>query len=731
MVLDHLVVQQMGKNNEEGEIDSMLLHGAAALYESNEHGVAASDIQYTSQNVEELIDKVEADAEAEVNALREKDGAAAKEVDAADASKPKESMSFGFAKIWEADQNKLEELQEKEDRPEDSANAWQLVMENAEKERRARLADSLRDGRRVKRKAATVKYQLAGTVSDGNTPEKGKGRSQPKVKLPDGKQSNDSSDAEYALGYGQSDLDSDSITSFPDDLDDLEFAHRASNIRGLAAGKKTMSAKERRDIETARAMEQSAAASKLVPNVETPPVSGPNGILIPNAVPGPSKESEKPTFVDTPEQRAERKAKWKAHRERKQRKQQAKLLANGSGSLTFPTQYSSQNVHNGVLGTQSPLQHASNPAKIQAGQHALQYMFQILREFSMTHYITQWGYMALPEIPPAERKSIYLVLAQAVDEQLYIRGLERYFAQSETYSSASHVFECGAVVISDAPRDKLMPPLPVEGKRWKDQKTDSSAARPTYQQHLPSPLESPKLHPPPSGIAAPAALPPRPQSTYVIDKKPQKVRRSPTHSTGARPRRSLNPMQSQTCSYCGQAHSVRQCSEILTVVDLRTFRSAILESDEPEADKVGVISATVESAKCERQRDGLREIERLLDLHAAAGSPIPSSASDRGLSSAKNDPSLSNGKSVARVKHSAPPLHTSAPSSGSRGAAIVVEDDSDTGVEPTAKRPRTDCPPSSRKSRQHHDCCPICDSNPIHPAALCPIIQAGPASIMR
>ena len=599
MVLDHLVVQQMGKDNGEGEIDSMLLHGAAALYESNDHGVAASDIQYTSQNVDELIDKVEADADAEVNALEDKEEAVARGVVAADASNPKEAMSFGFAKIWESNQNKLEELQQKEDRPEDLANAWQLVMENAEKERRALLAETLKDGRRVKRLAATVKYPLAGNISDDGSPSKGKGKSKARAKVKHGKQINDSSDAEYALGHGQSESDTDSIASLREGPEDLGDAQGASTIRGLAAGKQQMSNKERRDIDTARArvMEQSVAASKLVPNAELSTVHGPNGISKPNAVPGPSTYSKKATFFSTPEQRARRKAQRQAHRENKQGKQHTRFRAYGTAPQTLATQFPSSNVPDMARGPQSPFQHVPNQAKIQAGQDAIQYMYQIIRELSMSPYIIKWGFMALPELPPAERKSIYLALAHAIDDQLHMRQLERYFANSETWAAVSHVFDCGAVVVSDAPRDRIVPPLPVEAKRWKDQNMPSSVAHPAYQQHLPSPIGSPELFPPTNGIAAPATRPPpHLYPSSLLAELPPEVQQSPTHSTGSILEGSLNPIQPQTCSYCGKAHSVRQCSDILTVADLETYRSIILESDEPEADMVSVVSAVAKFA---------------------------------------------------------------------------------------------------------------------------------------
>jgi chromodomain-helicase-DNA-binding protein 4 len=72
MVLDHLVVQNLGKDNEEEDVSSMLLAGAKALYETNADGISASDISYTPKQVEEMIDKVEKQAEKEAVLYQQK-----------------------------------------------------------------------------------------------------------------------------------------------------------------------------------------------------------------------------------------------------------------------------------------------------------------------------------------------------------------------------------------------------------------------------------------------------------------------------------------------------------------------------------------------------------------------------------------------------------------------------------------------------------------------------------
>ena len=101
MVLDHLVVQNLGKDNEEEDVSTMLLAGAKALYETNADGTSASDITYTSKQVEEMIDKVEMQAEEEAVLLRQKwekeDAMTEDERLEALNTKGSETLNFAFA----------------------------------------------------------------------------------------------------------------------------------------------------------------------------------------------------------------------------------------------------------------------------------------------------------------------------------------------------------------------------------------------------------------------------------------------------------------------------------------------------------------------------------------------------------------------------------------------------------------------------------------------------------
>lgn len=591
MVLDHLVVQQMGKDNEEGEIDNMLLHGAAALYEANEDGIAASDIQYTSQNVDELIDKVEQDAEVEAEALVEKEEAAARGETVTEIVKAKETMSFGFAKIWEADQKRLKEVSEEEDRPEDTMNAWQLVVENAEKERRKRLDIDLKEGR-SKRKAAAIKYRADGILSD-ETPGKKKSK-----KTTKGKKYVDSSDAEYAAVLGQSESETDSITSFPDGVENLMDEHGNPFVRCIAAGKKTLSRKERKKIEIARAMEKGKPVIVPVPNGHAAPNSV-NGNPAPNAIAGPSTTNGSKSMIvpETYEQRAIRKATRTAEKKTAKdrfRQMQAGLeqqidqRPNGASS-SAPHDISSPRHAKGTLPTR--VHGLMDAAKLQAGQAIFQFMYQILRECNMGHDIDKWALMALPEIPVGERKHIYLSLAQAVDDQLHTRRMDHYFTKPDVYNTATFLLDAGVPIIPDTIPDGRVPPLPVQATRWRD---EAGSGPPPPQQHLspqhynphPTPHESPQTIP--EAIAAPAVQPDHltaPDTSFKPMVPAPRSPRSP-HTNGDLLDGLMDSADQQTCAFCQKGHSVQDCAQIPTVKDLEGFRDAILESDEPEEEKV-------------------------------------------------------------------------------------------------------------------------------------------------
>lgn len=125
----------MGKE-EDVDVDTMLLHGARALLEENNQ----NDIVYTAENVEELIDRVEADAESQVVTEGE--------------PQAKEAMAFDFAKVWEVGKGAAELVEQEGEAEEESHEFWANVTRNAEAARKKQEAD--RNSRRAKMKAPVV-----------------------------------------------------------------------------------------------------------------------------------------------------------------------------------------------------------------------------------------------------------------------------------------------------------------------------------------------------------------------------------------------------------------------------------------------------------------------------------------------------------------------------------------------------------------------------------------------
>jgi hypothetical protein len=222
MVLDHLVVQNLGKDNEEEDVSSMLLAGAKALYETNADGISASDISYTPKQVEEMIDKVEKQAEKEAVLYQQKwdkdDAMTEDERLAALNTKGSETMNFAFAKIWEMDKGELEEVDGGEDMEDEMDDNWMTVFENAEKER-ARKEEEEIQNKKERRKRIDYGFD--------DTPKKKHGKSKTNKSKDRSRETSiirqyQSSDSEFHIGTGEvSADDSTDLEVLPEAMSDL------------------------------------------------------------------------------------------------------------------------------------------------------------------------------------------------------------------------------------------------------------------------------------------------------------------------------------------------------------------------------------------------------------------------------------------------------------------------------------------------------------------------------
>ncbi|KAF8973574.1 hypothetical protein BDZ97DRAFT_1690769 [Flammula alnicola] len=132
LVLDHLIVQKMDDDDENGgeDVQSILTYGAQALFDSEQD---ARDITYSENDIEKLLEKTEMEAVQE-------------------APKAGGGLAFSFAKIWAADKDSLEEVVE-DDQKDSWAQTLQKINAEREKEQEKEMAQS---GRGARRKAADI-----------------------------------------------------------------------------------------------------------------------------------------------------------------------------------------------------------------------------------------------------------------------------------------------------------------------------------------------------------------------------------------------------------------------------------------------------------------------------------------------------------------------------------------------------------------------------------------------
>ena len=632
MVLDHLVVQQMGKENEEGDIENMLLHGAAALYDTNADGHSASDIRYTSKDVDELIDKVEADAIAEAKALEDRDKSQGQEPDAVTEgqgpAKPKESMSFAFAKIWEADQSRLHEMSDDEEEGNGAdEDAWLQAWENDKKEKEAKLLAE-RGQRLRQRQANTAKYPADGPFSDDHSDEqleriKGK-KDKGKGKM----RQNGASDEHWAMNPEEnSESDDDYSTLVADGLDIFDV------IDGKAVPK---------PIKSPATAEEAAARAKAK-----------------DALQKAIKDGTVPTL--SAEDVAAKQARKAARAERRAKKEAAKAgasqsvgtgVSNGQStgiavpSVPLMVKRTSSKRTSGseklkaareMARVQMASMRRPSPNAIQGAQRVVQWLYHVLSNLGFKTDLDAWARMALVEVPPAERSNIYAVLARKADYEMMSRGQQQYFSSPGISSTVELLFSGGYDVLGDEQRagTAVMPDVPGSlGKSSYSSPPGPRVAQPSqpvqsaqkpghgpstsaqYSKHLPSPYSSPRN----GHMAAPALQDP---AGHVSSRNPSapagvvngSSRTPPTvhHQAQAGPSRQsdqfapnsiaqiqapnghhsdaldgLLSSMSDLCYICQGDHALTECRMITGISDLSRLRSEVWGRQHPNENKVSL-----------------------------------------------------------------------------------------------------------------------------------------------
>lgn len=429
MVLDHLVVQQMGKETEENEFEDLFLKGVEGMY-SGQGSINIPDINYNSKNVDELIDRVEADAEAEAKAItghkRETENGVVKQ------TMSKQGVQFQFSKIWEADQNELahDEVHEtvKDDEEEEDVD-WEQLMVTVQAERQLRLQKEMGESR-MRRKVEPKKgvYRIDDDFEVGEKKRrrnKGKGR--------EGQLS--SSDAEYMEGALS---DDDSATDMPDlDLETMED----DLLTDPMLAKLSSGVKRKRSKRTPNnTFNQSTMPQKSVFHVNVNET--PSGNLAPHSA-QPELSSFEPRQINL--------------------MRYSSLSETGSSgsvaSVNTPEEASdassSLKKKRTIDSTQARQAHMQShrvgpPIEIAAAQNILQWLFLIIRELSWDRHVGYWATLSLRKLPLQKRKKIYYTVAADVD--VYLRRLRQapYFLEREQREAVERLLDSEWPIIPDA-----------------------------------------------------------------------------------------------------------------------------------------------------------------------------------------------------------------------------------------------------------------------------------------
>ncbi|KAJ5638067.1 hypothetical protein N7490_007946 [Penicillium lividum] len=144
LALDHVLIERMEDEEDEEDLESILRHGAQALFENDD----SADIHYDSESIDKLLDRSQAEKTAEKN----------KDQDSKNGAAQANNPQFNFARVWQKDAGTLEEVIVSEDTPVDET-VWAKILNEREDHAREEAFRKAEDFGRGKRKRAQVNYQ--------------------------------------------------------------------------------------------------------------------------------------------------------------------------------------------------------------------------------------------------------------------------------------------------------------------------------------------------------------------------------------------------------------------------------------------------------------------------------------------------------------------------------------------------------------------------------------------
>jgi chromodomain-helicase-DNA-binding protein 4 len=142
MALDHVLIDRMEANEDQEDLESILKHGAQALFDEDD----SADIKYDTQSIDNLLDRSQAE---QAEKAAQEDG-----------SNAKEQNQFNFARVWQMDRASFEEVTVTEDSGEDNS-AWEQILQDREREAQEEINRQAEGLGRGKRKRAAISYSTA------------------------------------------------------------------------------------------------------------------------------------------------------------------------------------------------------------------------------------------------------------------------------------------------------------------------------------------------------------------------------------------------------------------------------------------------------------------------------------------------------------------------------------------------------------------------------------------
>ncbi|KAJ5482847.1 hypothetical protein N7539_006293 [Penicillium diatomitis] len=139
LALDHVLIERMEATEDEEDLESVLKHGAQALFSDDD----SPDIHYDADSINALLDRSQAEQTKEA---------------ASDTPVSSEAPQFSFARVWQNDRGSLEEVTETEEADVDAA-LWEGILREREREAAEEAYRKAERLGRGKRKRATVNYQ--------------------------------------------------------------------------------------------------------------------------------------------------------------------------------------------------------------------------------------------------------------------------------------------------------------------------------------------------------------------------------------------------------------------------------------------------------------------------------------------------------------------------------------------------------------------------------------------